>query len=62
MCDHQVDHGDDSVKTRWVVKDDNGLLQSLIRCGWRWGATAVVLAVVSSLEEINIDFDMIHRY
>ena len=58
-----MDHGDDSVKTRWVVKDDSGLLQSLIRCGVEvGGATAVVLAVVASLEEINIDFDMIHRY
>lgn len=51
--------GNDSVKTRWVVKNDwittklNHMEMPII---------VAALGVGSSLEEINIDFDVIYRF
>lgn len=56
-----MDHGDDKVKNRWVVKDDSGLLQSLIRCGVEVGGNCCCSSCDIFIGR-NIDFDMIHRY
>ena len=58
LCGHQMGHRDDSVKTRWVVGNDSGLLQSLIR----WGANRSCPGVVPALEEVSTDCDLEHRY
>lgn len=49
----------DSIKTRWVVKNDWNTARFYQA---EMPVVVAVLGVVSSLEEINTDFDMIYRY
>lgn len=51
--------GNDSIKTRWVVKND-WITARFYQA--KMPIVVAVIGVVSSLEEMNTDFDMIYRY